>query len=88
MVKNMTRALAVSTALSALLLIGPMQTSASAQSSGSKSGTTMNSSAPADQNQEHHDYGWVGLLGLAGLAGLRRRSDTSYTPDVRTRDNR
>lgn len=43
------------------------------------------SAAPATTERpdnEHHDWGWLGLLGLAGLAGLRRHEPTVVRRDV------
>ncbi|MDQ6826995.1 MAG: WGxxGxxG-CTERM domain-containing protein [Candidatus Eremiobacteraeota bacterium] len=80
---NIFRAIAVSTALYALILLAPIQTAALAQGGGSTPRATMSSSTPNNPDQEHHNWGWLGLLGLLGLAGLRRRTDTTYTPDIK-----
>ncbi len=40
--------------------------------------------APADDDDDGMDLGWIGLLGLAGLLGLRRR-DHDHVQRVDTR---
>jgi MYXO-CTERM domain-containing protein len=62
---------------------------ASAQSSGSDTGS--GTSAPSTQTTENNrddspDLGWLGLLGLAGLAGLRRKPDTAAYRDPAYQD--
>lgn len=47
------------------------------QSSGQPSTSDPNRSGAMTTNQndnDHHDYGWIGLVGLAGLAGLTGRN--------------
>ena len=38
-----------------------------------QAGTGYSQTAQTTNNDEGHDWGWLGLLGLAGLLGLRRR---------------
>jgi hypothetical protein len=53
--------------------------------------STPDNSTPNTQRADdnHHDYGWVGLIGLAGLAGLAgRKRDHDRTVDTRTGTSR
>lgn len=62
--------------LAALLGLVSAPAHAYAQTTGD-TGQTMGQSggqvAPADDDDDGMDLGWIGLLGLAGLLGLRRR---------------
>ena len=46
--------------------------------------TSTRSDTAVRTNDDHRDWGWLGLLGLAGLLGLRRRDRDTPTID-RTR---
>lgn len=93
MIKSVARAAATSAVLSAALLVGPLQVTASAAKVTPKpvpvaTADTVVTNPP----EEHHDYGWLGLIGLLGLAGLRKRPDvvddrhiTTYAPTETTR---
>jgi MYXO-CTERM domain-containing protein len=47
--------------------------------------TTTASEGAVRRDDDHRDWGWLGLFGLAGLIGLRRRDRGSHTID-RTRN--
>lgn len=38
-------------------------------------GTTSATTRTDDGNNDHHDWGWIGLAGLLGLLGLRKKDD-------------
>jgi hypothetical protein len=58
---------------------------ASAQSSSTAGGTNSGPSVESrETNDNHRDFGWIGLLGLAGLLGLRRKHDHRDDPARRT----
>ncbi|HMB05334.1 MAG TPA: WGxxGxxG family protein [Isosphaeraceae bacterium] len=58
-----------------LTLAGP----ASAQATNDPAGTTAGTNTVTTTRQDDHtDWGWLGLLGLLGLAGLLRRNDTTH----------
>ena len=64
--------------LAGLLVLVGLPTQGYAQTAGDTglSGQTVQSGgqvAPADDDEDGMDLGWLGLLGLAGLLGLRRR---------------
>ena len=60
-----------------LLVVAPAQLYAQATGETTATGQTVGQSsgqvAPADNDDDGMDLGWLGLLGLAGLLGLRRR---------------
>ena len=62
--------------LAGFLILGFVPAAAHAQVTGDTAQTMGQSSgqvAPADDDEDGMDLGWLGLLGLAGLLGLRRR---------------
>jgi MYXO-CTERM domain-containing protein len=48
-------------------------------------GASTMSDQPPDQDNGHHDLGWLGLIGLAGLLGLRRRDPVRDEDRIETR---
>jgi MYXO-CTERM domain-containing protein len=62
--------------LAALLVLVSAPAQGAAQTTGDTGQTRGQSSgqvAPAEDDDDGMDLGWLGLLGLAGLLGLRRR---------------
>ena len=62
--------------LAALLVLVSAPAQGEAQTTGDTGQTLGQSSgqvAPAEDDDDGMDLGWIGLLGLAGLLGLRRR---------------
>ena len=72
--------------MAAGLTLAPLTIPASAQSNSSPQANTTSSTdnAPRDSNRDndHRDWGWLGLIGLAGLAGLAKgqRSEPRSNP--------
>lgn len=64
-------------AILALPSLGVAQSNSSGTSQGSDQANQPTVSAPAQNaNDNHRDWGWIGLIGLAGLAGLRRKHNS------------
>lgn len=66
--------------IAASLLLVPLNIPAQAQTNTGTTSTQQNSdvnqAGPINYNteQDHNNWGWLGLLGLTGLAGLARKS--------------
>jgi MYXO-CTERM domain-containing protein len=52
-----------------------------ADNANSDRGTGTATTQNGDDNNQGHNWGWIGLLGLAGLGGLRGRKQSSTERD-------
>jgi hypothetical protein len=62
------------------IILAPLAATAQTSPGGDRTTT-----ARADDRDNDHDYGWIGLAGLLGLAGLMRKKHDHDRVDVTTR---
>ena len=76
--------LAVALGLACALPVAAQTTTGSTTTTTPSTASTARDNTAARSDDDHRDWGWLGLLGLAGLLGLRRRDGNTQSVD-RTR---